>query len=146
MRSCRDRPLTRDAMWVAIHSERAGLTEDLQSLDDDGWTTPSPCAGWTVEDVVAHLTGGARIGRFRWLTSMPGARFDADLHNQRRLVERRSATPQLTLERFRSVARRCPYHMVMAIEVSTSMSSPVQGWRSCGLAAGAVPPSTARRP
>lgn len=35
-----------------------------------------------------------------WIRSMVGARFDADVHNQRRLEEFRDATPTATLERF----------------------------------------------
>jgi uncharacterized protein (TIGR03083 family) len=39
----------------------------------------------------------------RWLTSVLGARFDFDLHNDRRLAEQRGATPAGTLDRFRRV-------------------------------------------
>lgn len=38
-----------------------------------------------------------------WIRSMVGARFDADVHNQRRLEEFRGATPAATLERFADV-------------------------------------------
>jgi uncharacterized protein (TIGR03083 family) len=56
-----------------------------------------------VEEVVAHLTAAASIGRLRWLTSVVGARFDFDRHNDRRLAEHRGATPAETLKRFRAV-------------------------------------------
>lgn len=95
--------MTRDDLWPAIHAERAALADDLESLDDDAWSTSSLCGGWTVEDVVAHLSAAASIGRVRWLASMAGARFDPAIHNQRRLVEHRGPTPAATLERFRSV-------------------------------------------
>lgn len=59
------------------------------------------CGRWAVEDVVAHLTAAARIGRLRWITSVLGARFDFDVHNERRLAEHRGPTTEETLDRFR---------------------------------------------
>ncbi|HEY0813490.1 MAG TPA: maleylpyruvate isomerase family mycothiol-dependent enzyme [Pseudonocardia sp.] len=94
---------TRDELWSAIHAERAALAEDLADLDDDQWATQSLCDRWSVEEVVAHLTAAASTGGFRWITSMVGARFDADVHNARRLAEHRGDTPAETLSRFRSV-------------------------------------------
>ncbi|MEX5296070.1 maleylpyruvate isomerase family mycothiol-dependent enzyme [Kocuria sp. CPCC 205268] len=97
-------PSSRKDLWAAVHAERTRLAEDLAGLDETQWAQPSLCAGWTVEDVVAHLTAAASLGRFRWLRSMLGARFDAGLHNQRRLEEHRGATPAETLQLFRAVA------------------------------------------
>ncbi|GAA5071401.1 maleylpyruvate isomerase family mycothiol-dependent enzyme [Nocardia iowensis] len=85
------------------HAERAALVEDLAGLDDGQWGRRSLCGRWVVEEVVAHLTAGASIGRVRWLVSVLGARFDFDRHNDRRLAEHRGATPAETLERFRAV-------------------------------------------
>ena len=93
---------TRDELWSAIHTERAALADDLAQLDDDQWATPSLCGRWTVEEVVAHLTAAASIGRFRWIRSVLAARFDFDVHNDRRLAEHRGATGTGTLDRFRA--------------------------------------------
>ncbi|MFI7494106.1 maleylpyruvate isomerase family mycothiol-dependent enzyme [Kocuria sp. M4R2S49] len=90
-------------LWAAVRAERARLAEDLAGLDDAQWAAPSLCGQWTVEDVVAHLTAAASIGRLRWLRSVLGARFDFDLHNQRRLEEHRGTTPAETLQRFLAV-------------------------------------------
>lgn len=97
-------PNSPDDLWAAVHAERARLAEDLAGLADAQWAQQSLCARWSVEDVVAHLTAAASIGRLRWLRSVLGARFDFDLHNQRRLEEHRGATPAETLQRFRAVA------------------------------------------
>ena len=94
---------SRDAVWSATHAERAALADDLASLDDAQWAQPSLCGRWVVEDVVAHLTAAASTGPVRWFASAVGARFDFDLHNERRLAEHRGATPVETLERFRRV-------------------------------------------
>jgi uncharacterized protein (TIGR03083 family) len=86
-----------------VHAERAALADDLAGLDQDQWRQPSLCGQWIIEDVVAHLTAAASIGRLRWIASVLGARFDFDLHNDRRLAEQRGGTPAETLERFRRV-------------------------------------------
>jgi uncharacterized protein (TIGR03083 family) len=86
-----------------VHAERAALAEDLEALTATQWTQQSLCGRWNVEEVVAHLTAGASIGRLRWLRSVLGARFDFDLHNQRRLAEHKGAQPSETLQNFRRV-------------------------------------------
>ncbi|GEL24922.1 hypothetical protein PSU4_38760 [Pseudonocardia sulfidoxydans NBRC 16205] len=58
------------------------------------------------KEVVPHLTSAASIGRWAWIRSMVGARFDSDVHNARRLAEYRGATPAETLQRFRAVVDR----------------------------------------
>ncbi len=92
-----------NALWSAVHAERAALAEDLAGLDDAQWAQPSLCGRWVIEEVVAHLTAAASIGPLRWFTSALGARFDFDLHNDRRLAEHRGDNPAETLERFRRV-------------------------------------------
>ncbi|MFD4428603.1 maleylpyruvate isomerase family mycothiol-dependent enzyme [Nocardia sp. NPDC058497] len=95
--------LSRDELWALAHAERAALAEDLAVLTDEQWARPSLCGNWVVEEVVAHLTAAASIGRLRWLRSVLGARFDFDLHNARRLAEHRGATPAETLALFRAI-------------------------------------------
>lgn len=95
--------VTREGLWSAAHAERAALAEDLATLDDGQWAQPSLCGRWVIEEVVAHLTAAASTGVLRWIASAVGARFDFDLHNDRRLAEHRGATPAETLERFRRI-------------------------------------------
>ncbi|MEU7632190.1 maleylpyruvate isomerase family mycothiol-dependent enzyme [Nocardia sp. NPDC049220] len=95
--------VSREDLWAMAHAERAALADDLAELDDRQWAQRSLCGRWVVEEVVAHLTAAASIGRLRWLASVLGARFDFDRHNSRRLAEHRGATPTQTLERFRAV-------------------------------------------
>ncbi|WP_164699682.1 maleylpyruvate isomerase family mycothiol-dependent enzyme [Modestobacter sp. KNN46-3] len=94
---------TREHLWAAAHAERAALADDLAELDEGQWTQPSLCGRWSVQEVVAHLSAAASTGRARWLVSMIGARFDADVHNARRLTEHLGSTPTETLQRFRTV-------------------------------------------
>ncbi|MDL5155501.1 maleylpyruvate isomerase family mycothiol-dependent enzyme [Actinomycetospora termitidis] len=89
-------------LWPLIHAERAALADDLEHLFEDQWRSRSLCTEWTIEETVAHLSAAASIGRFRWLRSAIGARFDFALHNRRRLDEQLGATPAETLAIFRS--------------------------------------------
>ncbi|MGQ4485048.1 maleylpyruvate isomerase family mycothiol-dependent enzyme [Streptomyces sp. SAS_281] len=94
---------TRKALERAIHVERSALAQDLAELSEAQWAKASLCERWTAEEVVAHLTAGASTSMWRWLLSMLAARFDPDLHNDRRLAQHRGATPQETLRLFRAV-------------------------------------------
>ncbi|MBB3083999.1 maleylpyruvate isomerase family mycothiol-dependent enzyme [Geodermatophilus sabuli] len=93
--------VSRAALWAAAHAERAALAEDLAGLEDAQWGQQSLCGRWMVEEVVAHLTAAASTGRWRWIASVLGARFDFDRHNERRLAEHRGSSPAETLDRFR---------------------------------------------
>ena len=92
-----------DHLWALAHAERTALAKDLSSLSDDQWRHSTLCGQWDVEEVVAHLTAAASLNQSQWVRSMVGARFRADVHNQRRLVEYRGSTPAETLDRFRAV-------------------------------------------
>jgi len=109
--------LSRAALWSAAHAERAALADDLAGLDRAQWAQRSLCGQWVVEEVVAHLTAAARLGPLRWFTSVLGARFDFDLHNDRRLADHRGSTPAETLERFRRI-----------ITSTTSPLGPTAAW------------------
>ena len=93
---------TPGGLWAATHAERSALADDLAGLDEAQWAQPSLCGRWTIEEVVAHLCAAATTGRVRWLVSMVGARFDADVHNARRLAEHRGPTHADTLGHFRA--------------------------------------------
>lgn len=47
--------LDEDAVWSAVDRERVGLSDLLETLDEQEWAHPSLCAGWRVRDVAAHL-------------------------------------------------------------------------------------------
>ena len=44
-----------DAILSALGDQHAELDALLRPLDDDGWSSPTRCEGWTVADVVLHL-------------------------------------------------------------------------------------------
>jgi uncharacterized protein (TIGR03083 family) len=91
------------ALWELAHAERATLARDLATLPAEQWRAPTLCGGWDVEEVTAHLSAAASVGRGRWIRSMLLAGFRPHVHNERRLAEHRGASPAGTLDRFREV-------------------------------------------
>lgn len=102
---------------AATKAERAALAGDLATVTEEAWTQPSLCVLWNVEEVVAHLTAAASLGRLRWMSSVICARFDFDKHNARRLAEHRGGSPAETLARFQAV-----------IPSTTSTFGPKEAW------------------
>jgi uncharacterized protein (TIGR03083 family) len=102
---------------AATRAERAALAGDLANVTEDAWTRPSLCVLWDVEEVVAHLTAAASLGRLRWMSSVICAGFDFDKHNARRLAEHRGSSPAETLARFQAV-----------IPSTTSTFGPKEAW------------------
>jgi uncharacterized protein (TIGR03083 family) len=90
-------------IWSLVHAERAALAADLADLTDIQWATPSLCTGFSVRQVLAHLTAGASLNPVRWLAGVIRCRFDFDKQVAMRLGEQLGATPTETLARFRRV-------------------------------------------
>lgn len=95
--------LPSEELWPAVHAARRSLAEDLATLSEAQWRTPSLCGDWDVEHVVAHLTAAASVGQWRWLRSIVAAGFRPAVHNDRRLREHLGAAPAETLRRFEAV-------------------------------------------
>ncbi|MBW3595602.1 MAG: maleylpyruvate isomerase family mycothiol-dependent enzyme, partial [Actinobacteria bacterium] len=47
--------MSRDSVFAALQAQTDRLDTILTSLDDDQWSAPSLCSGWSVSDVVLHL-------------------------------------------------------------------------------------------
>jgi uncharacterized protein (TIGR03083 family) len=93
-------------IWPMVHAERAALIADLEHIDEAQWAQPSPCDGWTVHDVVAHMVDVAATTRLGFVVDMARARFDFDRQNARGIERARGASPEQTLERLRQVMSR----------------------------------------
>lgn len=98
--------VARAAVWEAVHEERRRLVDDLQGLSEEQWQLPSPCPGWSVHDVVAHLVDAATTTRLGFVRQMVGARFDFDLANEHGILRHRADRPTHTLRRLRAVVER----------------------------------------
>jgi uncharacterized protein (TIGR03083 family) len=67
--------------WATIAAERRALADQLETLDDAQWATPSLCGEWTVRHVAAHLVVPNKIKLGRFLVTFAGARFNFDRAN-----------------------------------------------------------------
>ena len=92
--------------WSLIHQERQRLLHLLETITHEQWAAPTLCGQWNVEKVVAHLSAAANTSLGAWLSSMVGAGFNPDKHNERRLSELRGSTPAHTLATFRTSVER----------------------------------------
>ena len=61
--------------WPIIHAERKALAADLEGLSDSQWATPSLCDGWSVRDVLAHMTATAKMTPPKFFARLAGSGF-----------------------------------------------------------------------
>jgi uncharacterized protein (TIGR03084 family) len=98
----------------ALEAQQGQLTGLLEGLDDAGWSTPSPCEGWDVADVVLHLvqTNLMAVASLDdaldafYERQLSGARIATDVDDgAAAMVEQeRGDPPAVLLERWRSGA------------------------------------------
>lgn len=89
--------------WSLIYEERSLLADDLATMSEQQWATPSLCLDLTVREVLAHLTAGASLNPLRWMIGVVRCRFDFDKQVAMRLSEHLGQTGSDTLDRFRAV-------------------------------------------
>jgi uncharacterized protein (TIGR03083 family) len=85
--------LTQDEVVSGLLAELRGLRGLAATLTEDEWRTPTRCEGWTVSDVVAHMTGvmaDITAGRLEGIDTQPW--YD------RQVDERRGQPPQALAE------------------------------------------------
>lgn len=87
-------------VWSTIHSERAALDADLQSLTAQQWDTASLCQGWSVRDVLAHMTATAEMTPPKFFGSLIGSGFNFDKMLEKAMKEREQGTAADTLALF----------------------------------------------
>ncbi len=67
--------MDKSQIWPTIHAERKALAADLDGLTEVQWATPSLCDGWTVRDVLAHMTGTAQMTPAKFIPKFIGSGF-----------------------------------------------------------------------
>ncbi len=90
-------------VWPAVHAERKALAADLRGLSTEDWDRPSLCDGWTVRDVLAHMTSAAKLTPPAFFGQMIGSGFSFEKVQQQGVAAQRGATPADTLANFESV-------------------------------------------
>src|SRR5262245_524241 len=94
--------MDKSEVWPAIHTERAALAADLEPLNEPAWDTQSLCEGWTVRDVVAHMTGTAKISPGSFFGKIITSGFSLKKMQEKDIAELRGDAPAETLANFRA--------------------------------------------
>jgi len=89
-------------VWGVIHTERKALAADLQALTDAQWAAPSLCTGWTVRDVLAHMTATARVTPPQFMGNFLMSGFKFASVQAKGIDAEKGASPADTLARFTS--------------------------------------------
>ena len=82
------------------------LIADLEGLTDAQWSTPSLCSGWTVRDVLAHMTTTAKMTPGRFIGRWAGSGFQFNAFNARGVKEEQGETSADALVLFKAVVDR----------------------------------------
>jgi len=92
--------------WEVIRTERYALIDFLESLQPAQWATPSLCAGWTVQDVAAHLAAAPSVRPGPLLADFARARFNPNRATRDSAVRWARRGPGPILDQLRSNAER----------------------------------------
>ncbi len=87
--------------WTTIAAERGALADDLAQLRAEQWATPSLCAGWNVEQVLAHMTSTAQMTPAKFFAGFMVSGFNFPRFAEDGISTHLGATPAQTLERWR---------------------------------------------
>ncbi|OMC55755.1 hypothetical protein A5747_11520 [Mycobacterium sp. IS-836] len=90
-------------LWATIAAERGALANDLADLEPAQWDTPSLCPGWTVHDIVAHLSATASLNPATFFLNMAKAGFSFDKFANAQIAKHRGPDPAATLSEFRDL-------------------------------------------
>jgi uncharacterized protein (TIGR03083 family) len=90
-------------VWPVVHSERGALANDLASLSEAQWATPSLCSDWTVRDVLAHMTGTAKITPGSFFPKLVSSGFSFGRLQAKAIGEERGDSGADTLTHFEGV-------------------------------------------
>ncbi len=88
-------------VWPAIHAERKALAADLDGISEDAWATPSLCGEWTVRDVLAHMTGTAKLSAATFFPRLIGSGFSLGRLQAKAIAAERGTSPADALARFK---------------------------------------------
>ena len=90
-------------IWATIAAERGALAEDLANLTPSQWDAPTLCTGWTVRDIVAHLSATASLNPATFLLAMAKAGFSFDKFANGQIAKHRGNDSAATLDEFRGL-------------------------------------------
>ena len=87
-------------VWDTIHAERQALVDDLQPITEPQWTQPTMCDGWSVRDVLAHMTATAQFTPPKFFVRMVGSGFSLSKLQAKDVEAARTGSGADALQRF----------------------------------------------
>jgi uncharacterized protein (TIGR03083 family) len=106
-----------ESPWPTIHAERKALAADLGATTDTQWTTASMCPGWTVRDVLAHMTSTAAMTPGKFMGRFVASGFQFEKLQAKSLAEQNAGSGADVLQRFTALA-----------DATTHPPGPVDTW------------------
>jgi len=94
--------MDKSEIWPTIHTERAALATDLESVPASDWDKQSMCDEWTVRDVLAHMTGTAKISPVAFFGKIITSGFSLKKLQEKDIAELRGTNPSDTLANFKA--------------------------------------------
>ncbi len=91
----------------ALRREREDVLAFCRLLSDDEWKAPSGCAGWSVQDVVAHMAATMHGVFTPWLVKVLRTK-NVERHNDADVEARRDRTPAEILAEYETWSARLP--------------------------------------
>jgi uncharacterized protein (TIGR03083 family) len=89
-------------VWSVVHAERKALAADLAGLSGEQWAAPSLCDGWSVQDVLAHMTATAKMTTPSFFVKFARAGFNLPRLQSADIAVERGSSPADTLARFQA--------------------------------------------
>jgi uncharacterized protein (TIGR03083 family) len=90
-------------IWETIEAERRALARDLGALAQDRWSVPSLCTGWSIRDVLAHMTGTAKITPGSFFPKLLANGLSFNRMQAKDIATERGGSPADTLANFEAV-------------------------------------------
>ncbi|MGH9039505.1 MAG: maleylpyruvate isomerase family mycothiol-dependent enzyme [Acidimicrobiia bacterium] len=91
----------------ALRREREDVLAFCRLLSDDEWNVPSTCPGWSVQDVLAHLTATVHGVFTPWLLRIIRTK-DVERNNDADVESRRNRAPAEVLAEYETWSGRVP--------------------------------------
>jgi uncharacterized protein (TIGR03083 family) len=90
---------------AAVRKERNDLVAFCRSLSAEEWAAPSTCAGWSIKDVVAHMSAISHGVFTPWMLKFMSAK-SLERNNDADVEIRRSWTPEQVLAEYEKWSAR----------------------------------------
>jgi uncharacterized protein (TIGR03083 family) len=94
--------MAKSDVWPIIHAERKALATDLDGIGDEAWETASLCPGWTVRDVLAHMTATSKISGASFFPKLIGSGFSLTKMQAKDIARERGSSGPEALDRFKA--------------------------------------------